>query len=213
MSGVSLALELWLNPFSHTPGVRGVALRLCHSACTHNLRQPAAARHTFFKIRSRFHGKANACKCIPTNHLWKIAALPFLKKGKNFKRTCTPTHSHKTATLESPYTLRALPTAVWSDPSRSCRNFGRNQAVLCRLWPKIHMPAGASTGRPSSDQPGPLPRLTTVPKVLERGDEASVVARRLRGDEAPFDQGTLEWQRTGRERRRSAGAEEEEEDA
>lgn len=75
------------------------------------------------------------------------------------------------------------------------------------------MPAGASTGRLSSDQPGPLPRLTTVPKVLECSDKASVVARRLRGDKAPFDQGTLERQRTGRERRKSAGAEEEEEDA
>lgn len=95
-----LALELWLNPFSHTAGVRTVALHLCHSACMHNLRQPAAARHTFFKIRSRFYGKANACQCTLTNHLWKIAALHFFMKGKNFQRACTPTHCHKCATLK-----------------------------------------------------------------------------------------------------------------
>lgn len=39
-----------------------------------------------------------------------------------------------------------------------------------------------------------------------------MVGQRLCGDENPFDQGTLERQRTGRERRRRAGAEEEEEE-
>lgn len=77
------------------------------------------------------------------------------------------------------------------------------------------MPTGASTGRLGRPQnpPGPPPRLTTVPKVPERGDEASVVGQRLCGDEIPLDEGTLERQRTGRERRRRAWAEEEEEDA
>lgn len=148
MSRASLTLELWLNPFSHTAGVRAVALHLCHSACMHNRRQPAAARHTFLQNKVTLSQKSKCLQVRPDESSVENSCIAFFFNERN--KLPPSMHNQHIATnvpFKRVLTLRVLPTAVWSDPSRSGRNFGKNQAVLCRLCPNIHMPTGASTGR------------------------------------------------------------------
>lgn len=89
-SRASFTLKLWLNPFSHTAGVRAVAPHLCHSVCMHNLRQPAAARHTFFKNKVTLSRKSKCLQVHPDESSVKKNCIAFFNERKKLQTSMHP---------------------------------------------------------------------------------------------------------------------------